>query len=151
METEKPIIASDIDIIHKLSIEDASKAMHSRIEGLSTSEFQVFQAKHGKNVIRETKKKSVLLVLLSNFISVMAILLWIGGVVAFFAGMPELGVAIWLVNIINGVFSFWQEYRAGKATEVSPPRQTVPHDRGWPYQGRTGPCAVRAPRGAGRH
>jgi magnesium-transporting ATPase (P-type) len=48
----------------------------------------------------------------------MAILLWIGGVVAFFADMPELGVAIWLVNIINGVFSFMQEYRAGKATEA---------------------------------
>ena len=118
MDIEKQIIASDIDTIHKLSIEDASKAMNSRIEGLSTSEFLAFQAKYGKNVIRETKKKSVLLILLSNFISIMAILLWIGGFVAFFAGMPELGVAIWLVNIINGVFSFWQEHRASKATEA---------------------------------
>lgn len=32
--------------------------------------------------------------------------------------MPQLGIAIWLVNIINGVFSFWQEYRAGKATDA---------------------------------
>jgi len=32
--------------------------------------------------------------------------------------MPQLGVAIWLVNIINGVFSFWQEYKAEKATEA---------------------------------
>lgn len=32
--------------------------------------------------------------------------------------MPELGIAVWLVNVINGVFSFWQEFRAGKATEA---------------------------------
>ena len=34
------------------------------------------------------------------------------------ARMPELGIAIWTVNLINGVFSFIQEYRAGKATEA---------------------------------
>ena len=28
----------------------------------------------------------------------------------------ELGIAIWLVNIINGLFSFIQEYRASQAT-----------------------------------
>ena len=46
----------------------------------------------------------------------MAVLLWVGGAVAFVARMPQLGVAVWLVNVINGVFSFWQEYRAEKAT-----------------------------------
>ena len=34
---------------------------------------------------------------------------------SFVAGMPELGWAIFLVIIINALFSFWQEYRAGKA------------------------------------
>ena len=48
----------------------------------------------------------------------MAILLWIGGIMAYFADMLQLAIAIWLVNIINGVFSFWQEHRAGKATEA---------------------------------
>lgn len=48
----------------------------------------------------------------------MAILLWVGGLIAFVAGTPVLGFAIWLVNIINGVFSFWQEFRASKATEA---------------------------------
>ncbi len=32
--------------------------------------------------------------------------------------MPELGIAIWLVNVINGVFSFCQEFRASKASEA---------------------------------
>jgi P-type Ca2+ transporter type 2C len=48
----------------------------------------------------------------------MALLLWAGGIVGFVAKMPELGIAIWMVNVINGAFSFWQEYRAEKATEA---------------------------------
>lgn len=31
---------------------------------------------------------------------------------------PQFGIAIWMVNVINGIFSFWQEYRAEKATEA---------------------------------
>ncbi len=30
----------------------------------------------------------------------------------------QLGIAIWAVNIINGIFSFWQEFQADKATEA---------------------------------
>ena len=36
----------------------------------------------------------------------------------FIAQMPQLGIAIWMVNVINGVFSFWQEFKAEKATEA---------------------------------
>jgi Ca2+-transporting ATPase len=32
--------------------------------------------------------------------------------------MPELAFAVWAVNLINGFFSFFQEYRAEKATEA---------------------------------
>jgi len=99
-------------------MEDACKVMNSRMGGLTSSEARDNQEKYGKNVISGVKGKSVFLVFLGNFISLMAILLWVGGIVAFFAGMPELGIAIWLVNIINGVFSFWQEFRASKATEA---------------------------------
>lgn len=35
---------------------------------------------------------------------------------AFAAQMPQLGMTIWLVNLINGAFSFWQEYKAERAT-----------------------------------
>ena len=48
----------------------------------------------------------------------MAILLWGAGIIALIAKIPELAIAIWMVNIINGAFSFWQEFRAGKATEA---------------------------------
>ena len=86
--------------------------------GLTEGEVHIAQDKYGKNVITEKKGKPLILVFLSNFISLMAILLWIGGAIAIIADMLELGIAIWLVNVINGVFSFWQEFRASKATEA---------------------------------
>lgn len=105
-----------IESIYKQTIQDAYRTMGSRPEGLTESEVQSNQKRYGKNVINEKKEKPLFLVFLSNFISMMAVLLWAGGLIAFFADMPELGIAIWLVNIINGVFSFWQEYRANMAT-----------------------------------
>lgn len=104
--------------VHKLSCDEVCVALNTRMEGLTADEAQERQLQYGKNVIKEKKGKPIIVVFLSNFISVMAILLWVGGVVAFFAQMPQLAVAIWLVNVINGVFSFWQEFRASKATEA---------------------------------
>jgi len=93
-------------------------ALDSNQLGLTQEEAQSRQDKQGKNLIEEKAKRYVILIFLSNFIHLMAILLWIGGGVAFLAGMPQLGIAVWLVNVINGVFSFWQERRAGKATDA---------------------------------
>lgn len=119
MEQKVQIVNEDVQTdIFKLTIKDVYKKMNTREEGLTEAEIQNKQNKYGKNVITEKKGKSVILVLLSNFISLMAILLWAGGVIAIIADMLELGIAIFLVNIINGVFSFWQEHRAGKATEA---------------------------------
>jgi magnesium-transporting ATPase (P-type) len=107
-----------VNNISKLTVDEVYKALGSSVLGLSKSQAEERQKEYGKNLIEEKKKKSVILVFLSNFIHLMASLLWIGGTVAFFAGMPQLGVAIWLVNVINGVFSFMQEHRAGKATDA---------------------------------
>lgn len=107
-----------LESIHRYSHEDALKVMKSRKSGLTSQEVMENLQKFGKNVLQEKKGKPVWVVFLSNFISLMAILLWIGGIIAIAADMPQLGIAIWLVNIINGIFSFWQEHRAGKATEA---------------------------------
>jgi magnesium-transporting ATPase (P-type) len=59
----------------------------------------------------------------------MALLLWGGGAIALVAGLPALGVAIWLVNLVNGGFAAWQERRAERAAAalraLLPPRARV--------------------------
>lgn len=104
--------------IHELPIGEVYAAMGVTPEGLSNEEVAKRLEQYGKNVIREIKGKPLIVKFLSNFTHLMAILLWVGGFVGFIAKMPELGVAIWLVNVINGVFSFMQEFRAEKATEA---------------------------------
>ena len=86
-------------------------------EGLSGAEAEKRLQKYGRNTIQQGKKRSEILVFLANFTSLMAILLWVSGIIAMFAGMMELGIAIWAVNVINGCFSYWQQHAAQKATD----------------------------------
>lgn len=104
--------------IHKLPYNEVFEKLGTSAGGLTQEQAAQKQAEQGKNLIESKKKKSPVLIFLANFTHLMAILLWVAGFVALFAGMAQLAVAVWLVNIINGVFSFWQEYRAGKATEA---------------------------------
>ena len=47
-----------------------------------------------------------------------ALLLWVAAVLAFVGQMPQLGWAIIAVVVVNGAFSFVQEYRAERATRA---------------------------------
>lgn len=94
------------------------KALASDPSGLSNAQAAARQATSGKNLLKAAKAISPVVVFLSNFTHLMAILLWAAGTIAFVAGMPQLGIAIWLVNVINGCFSFWQERQASRATEA---------------------------------
>lgn len=87
-------------------------------DGLGQSEAQERLQRFGSNTLQKSKGTPLMLKFLANFTHLMAILLWVGGIVAFIAQMPQLAIAVWMVNVINGAFSFWQEYRAEKATEA---------------------------------
>ena len=104
--------------IHRLSIPEVYQSLGTRPEGLSQTEAEERLKQHGPNAISEAKGKPLYIKLLANFTHIMAIMLWIGGIVGFIAQMPQLAIAIWMVNIINGAFSFWQEFKAEKATEA---------------------------------
>lgn len=87
--------------------------------GLTHEEVLKRREEYGYNQIETPKGESAFLKFIRHFISLMAILLWVGGFVAFFfTDTPQLGIAIWLVNVINGLFSFFQESKASKATEA---------------------------------
>jgi Ca2+-transporting ATPase len=101
---------------HHLSTEQVFAALGSDPQGLSSTEASNRLNRYGPNVLREPPRTPLIRILLANFTHLMALLLWIGGGIAFAAQMPTLGIAIWLVNLINGLFSFWQEYKAEQAT-----------------------------------
>lgn len=111
--------AASIPLIADLaqqSIPQVFQTLASQPSGLSQAEAVRRLQSDGPNSLVEIKGQSLLIKFLLNFTHLMALLLWVGGLVAFVAQMPELGVAIWLVNLINGSFSFWQEYKAEQAT-----------------------------------
>ena len=104
--------------VQRLTADGVYPALGTSPAGLTQEEARARQERRGKNLIQAEAKRSPARALLSNFTHLMAVLLWAAGALALVAGLPELGVAVWLVNVINGCFSFWQEHRAGKATDA---------------------------------
>jgi P-type Ca2+ transporter type 2C len=100
------------------SVPEVYATLQTTSSGLTQAEAQARLMIYGRNALREVKGKPLYVKLLANFTHLMAIMLWIAGIAAFIAQMPQLAIAVWAVNIINGAFSFWQEYRAEKATEA---------------------------------
>jgi potassium/sodium efflux P-type ATPase len=100
------------------SAEDCLALLSSEPGGLSPEEARRRLAQFGSNALPRVKGPPVWRRLAAQFTHTMAVLLWCGAVIAALAGMPPLAWAIGLVNVINGVFSFWQEHRAQQATEA---------------------------------
>jgi magnesium-transporting ATPase (P-type) len=101
-----------------LSPEQLYAALATRPQGLSQAEAEERLRRFGPNALQTARGPSLATKFLANLTHLMAVLLWCGGLIAFIAGMPPLGIAIWLVNLINGAFSFWQEYKAEKASQA---------------------------------
>ena len=104
--------------IQRVPASEVYTALESSPQGLTQSQVEERLRQYGSNMIQKVKGKSLIIKFLANFTHVMAILLWLAGILALFAQMPQLAVAVWMVNVINGIFSFMQEFRAEKATEA---------------------------------
>jgi P-type Ca2+ transporter type 2C len=111
--------------IYAIRIGDVYTAAHSSPDGLTAAEAQARLAKVGPNAIQTIKGTPLWKKFLANFTHLMALLLWAGGAMAFIGQMPQLGWAVWAVIVINAIFSFWQEYKAEKATEAL--KKLLPH------------------------
>lgn len=103
-------------------IEKLYAHLHSSAEGLSQVEVLRRQKKSGFNRLEKITRQSMALSLLKEFTHFFALILWVAAGLAFFAewrdpgqGMATLGYAVLGVILVNGLFSFWQEYRAEKA------------------------------------
>jgi calcium-translocating P-type ATPase len=118
MTSTRSISPSPPDHIAELRQEEVYASLASSASGLTSVEAAMRLGEYGPNAVTPVAPPRLIYRFASNFVHVMALLLWVGGGVAFVAGLPELGVAIWVVNVVNGLFSFWQEHKAEKATEA---------------------------------
>lgn len=104
--------------IEGLPVDDVYAAARTEPGGLTADEAHARAITYGPNLLSTTPQRPLLLRLSAHFTHLMALLLWAGSLLALAAGLPALCVAILLVNVVNGVFSFWQEFKADKATEA---------------------------------
>jgi calcium-translocating P-type ATPase len=100
--------------------------------GLTVREAAERLERDGPNTLPATRGLHPVRHLLAQMTHFFALLLWVAAVLAFVARMPQLGVAIIVVVIVNGVFAFLQEWRAERAAQrlqdLLPRRATVVRD-----------------------
>ena len=108
-----------------LSLADAFKSLGTSEDGLTPAEAARRLGEYGPNHLEEVGAERPGRRLLREFTHFFAIILWIAAGLAFYAesksrgeGMWQLGVAIVAVILINGCFSYWQEYRAERAIDA---------------------------------
>lgn len=108
--------------IHQLSVEAALASLRTGAQGLTSAEAARRLDEFGPNRIERVSRVPLALRLAHEFTHFFAIVLWAAALLAFITdvrapgqGMRALALAIVAVVVINGLFSFWQEYRAEEA------------------------------------
>jgi sodium/potassium-transporting ATPase subunit alpha len=119
-----PVGAGVLTRINQLSNDDALKSLGTSASGLSTPEAHRRLDTYGPNLIEKGRAESLLVSFVGQFSHFFAVILWVAAALAFFAGwsepgqgMAKVGLAVVVVIVVSGVFSFWQEYRAEQTLE----------------------------------
>ncbi len=88
--------------------------------GLSAVEARNRLGHYGANLLRRARGIPWHVKLVKNLFSFFAILLWIAALLCFVPGvdLPQLGIAILTVIVVNGLFAFLQEYKSDRALEM---------------------------------
>ncbi|MCB0995812.1 MAG: cation-transporting P-type ATPase [Acidimicrobiales bacterium] len=84
-------------------------------EGLSTGEVVARQAAGGPNLLPAPRGRPPWRQLVDELTHFFALMLWVAGALAIVGDLVQLGVAIFVVVIVNGAFAFVQERRAEHA------------------------------------
>ena len=106
-------------LLHQLPLNATFTALRSTPAGLSCDDARARHVEFGPNRIERLARVSRPKRFAAQFSHFFAALLWVAAALAFVAdrqmpgqGMATLAAAIVGVIVVNGVFSFWQEYRA---------------------------------------
>jgi calcium-translocating P-type ATPase len=106
-------------LIHQSPLEAAFATLRSAPHGLSRADAAARLVEFGPNRIERLPQTPLAVRFVGQFTHFFAVLLWLAALLALIAdwwmpgqGMATLAVAIVAVVLINGAFSFWQEYQA---------------------------------------
>ncbi len=109
---------------HALRVSEVFDALETSPDGLDPDEAQARLLTYGRNVLSEPPGVPLWRRFIGHITHLMALLLWAAGGLAILGSRPTLGIIIWIVVLVNGGFSFWQEYRAERA--VAALKQLLP-------------------------
>lgn len=106
-----------MDNWYQLSREEALRRLSVTSEGLSSDKAAELLGKNGKNMLEESKNKSVFQVFLSQFADLMVIILIIAAIISMFSGNVESTIVIFAVIIMNAILGTFQHVKAEKSLE----------------------------------
>ena len=100
--------------------------------GLRGDAVRAQRAQYGANAVEQVGPSRHWRLLIRQFTHLFAILLWVGSGLAVLAGQVTMAIAIVAVIVLNGLFGFWQEFRAEQAVaamrRLLPARASVVRD-----------------------
>ncbi|WP_223164196.1 cation-translocating P-type ATPase [Nocardioides mesophilus] len=101
-------------------------------QGLTSAEAVRRREEHGPNRLPAPERPSAARRLAGELTHFFALMLWVAALLALVAGLPQLGIAIMAVIVLNAVFAFIQQERADRAAdrlrEMLPTRVSVWRD-----------------------
>ncbi|MBK7867053.1 MAG: hypothetical protein IPJ75_08730 [Ignavibacteriales bacterium] len=100
---------------HAFKIDDTLRKLNTSQMGLTASEVADRQTKYGFNEIEEKAGISPFVLFLSQFKSLLIVILFAAAMVSLVLGKLPEAISIMTIVIFAGVLGFIQEFRAGKA------------------------------------
>jgi calcium-translocating P-type ATPase len=114
---------------------EAAARVDAPLAGLTSSTAAARLAADGANELPAFPPPPAWRRIAAQLLHFFALMLWVAGALAIAGGMPELGIAIFLVIVVNGLFACAQEHRAEKAAlrlqSLLPRRVVVRRDGCW--------------------
>jgi Ca2+-transporting ATPase len=120
------------DVWHSIEAEDVLHRLATSATGLTTADSQERLTECGPNAIPEKRRRSLLVMLLSQFADFMIVVLLLAALISGFIGEPQDTIAILVIVLLNAIIGAVQEYRAERAVaalqEMAAPETHVLRD-----------------------
>ena len=102
---------------YSMTTKQALEAVKSGEKGLSADEAASRTQQYGANALAEGKKKSPLVVFLSQFKDLLVIILIAAGIISLLSGQGESTIVIFAVILLNAILGTVQHFKAEKSLE----------------------------------